>query len=252
MANAPIDARLLMGTQKAATVIPHYWLYLGARAGYSSRYFTLSSELKDDRKYIESRGRGDSFEAAIQVAGQVLPFLSVQAEAIFAKDKAPFRGYREEDTSEGDENEKKLKLFEDTFESMSLTLPIMVKGTFWFDRFLVAPMAGLYLTLPLGKMNGPVMVPKLDDAGNAVTNDDGEELFEPKDADTPFKYSVPLGFTAGATLGMRLGPGNLFLDARYSIDFGKTVLKLEQETTVYRRSSLSVSLGYEFGLLKKK
>ena len=112
----------------------------------------------------------------------------------------------------------------DDYQSMSLTIPLMVKGIFRFTRLVVSPLAGVYLTLPLGQM----------------TTDNGKSAF---------LVTPPLGGSAVAELGMHLGPGLLFLDIRYAADFGPTVLK--GETTVYRRSMVSFSLGYKFGLFKK-
>jgi hypothetical protein len=103
-------------------------------------------------------------------------------------------------------------------------IPLMVKGIFRINRFVVSPLAGLYLTVPLGQMIG-------------------------KDEVSNFSYLTFLGGTVGAELGMHLGPGILFLDTRYAADFGNTK---QSDEPVYWRSMVTFSLGYKFGLLKKK
>jgi hypothetical protein len=63
---------------------------------------------------------------------------------------------------------------------------------------------------------------------------------------TGYSYTVPLGVTAGADLGMHLGPGLLFLDIRYSLDFGTN--ESDNSIATFRRNMVSFSLGYKYGL----
>jgi hypothetical protein len=115
-------------------------------------------------------------------------------------------------------------------------IPLILKGTFWFGRFLVEPLAGLYVTLPLSRMT------------TSIEGIEGDSPYTP--GKSGYTYSVPLGFTAGADFGIHLGPGTLFLDARYSADFGNTV-NADTDDMVYRRSMVSITAGYRFGLLKR-
>jgi hypothetical protein len=216
MANAPISKTLSMDESefvRAAEyennkkVYPEYKLFLGLRAGYSQRFYTRPSE---------SLGQGNTFEAALHVSYQPWRYVGFQTEALFTMDSAAL--------AIPDLNPTEYITKIDEYKSGSLMIPLMVKGIFRFNRLVVSPLAGVYLTLPLGQM----------------TTDNGKSAF---------LVTPPLGGTAGAELGMHLGPGLLFLDIRYAADFGPTVLK--GETTVYRRSMVSFSLGYKFGLLKK-
>jgi hypothetical protein len=229
MANAPISKfansadlkRLLAGG--AMREFPKYWLYLGVRAGYSARFYKIPPQTG----YInKNQSLGNTFEIALQATYQVKPFLALQGELLFTMDTASHQQYHTSPES------TELVLQTDKFQSGTLMIPLILKGTFWFDRFLVEPLAGLYLTVPLSRM---------------TTSAEGDSAYT--SGKSGYTYSVPLGFTAGADFGVHLGPGTLFLDARYSADFGNAV---KAGDTVYRRSMVSLSMGYRFGFFKKK
>jgi hypothetical protein len=99
-------------------------------------------------------------------------------------------------------------------------IPLILKGTFRPGRFVIGPLVGAYVTLPLGD----------------------------------YRSSVPLGFLAGADLGMhvggnRKGHGIVFLDIRYAHHFGDTV-RSNNDSSLYKRSMVSLSAGYRWGLMK--
>jgi hypothetical protein len=194
-----------------------YRMYFGFRGGYSRRFYKVDPL---GVPYI-ANSEGNSFEAAFQFSYQPLSILAVQAEMVFTMDKAVLR-YAEP-------VEPALQFPTDTYTSIWLMIPITAKATLRFDRFLVAPFGGVYLNVPLGKM----------EFEGAVQKDR--------------EFTVPLlGFTAGIDLGTRLGPGTLFLDIRYSSDFGR-IVKTDPPPNKdeYHRSGLSLSLGYELGFSKK-
>jgi len=63
---------------------------------------------------------------------------------------------------------------------------------------------------------------------------------------------VPIGWTTGLSFGGKLDPlpGIFFIDLRYSNDeFNTFVLKDDE---AYRRKSVTVSIGYEFGFITKR
>jgi hypothetical protein len=103
------------------------------------------------------------------------------------------------------------------YKAFSLIFPILAKGTFHWDRILLNPLLGFYVPITLSR-----------------------DLI----------VTVPLGLTAGLNVGVRLGPGNLFFDLRYSFDFGET-RRVDEEFS-YVRSMLSLSVGYSFKLNEKK
>jgi hypothetical protein len=96
-----------------------------------------------------------------------------------------------------------------------MMFPLTLKGTFHLDRFVIGPIVGAYVPLSLSP---------------------------------DYDYSFPLGFTAGADLGIHWGPGLLFLDIRYSQDIGEF---RQNEAGKYRRGMLSMSLGYLWGFFRR-
>ncbi|GHV91979.1 hypothetical protein AGMMS50268_24820 [Spirochaetia bacterium] len=228
MANAPIQRNITMAEPQYVPVaeqdlgpVPQYWLYVGFRGSYSGRYYQPPPE----SHYLENRTAGSSFEVAGYAMFQPFKYLGIQGEAIFTMDYITMRNYIQ------DESDPTLHPRVDyVYQNVSLMIPVVVKATFRpvRARFLIAPLAGVYLNLPLGPMTMP----------GGGTED---YKFDP----------LPLGLTAGADFGMRLGPGMLMVNARYSIDTGNVVLA--NEGTLYRRTQMvSVGLGYEFKLFQKK
>jgi len=72
------------------------------------------------------------------------------------------------------------------------------------------------------------------------------------DNKTKYGSSFPVGWTAGATFGGKLDPipGIFFFDVRFSMDLFDTWVKADQER--YRRSAVTLCIGYEFGFMTKK
>ena len=70
------------------------------------------------------------------------------------------------------------------------------------------------------------------------------------------KYEGPggdlqLGITGGGSFGSKWGPGIFFIDLRYSGDFYRSCV-IEARYKGYERSDVTISIGYEFGLVTKK
>jgi hypothetical protein len=203
------------------------WLYAGLRGGGSFRTYTLPELAKDYHADIPDY----SYEAAFQFAFRFMPFMSLQAEAVFTQDRARFRGseYHKSD------DQSWFIFYTDSYSSTSLLFPLTVKIPLVFDPYIISPFGGIYWALPLGKMTK---------RSNSATGKTGE-----------FDYDLTgrFGITAGVDLGIRLGPGILFLDARYGGDFGEILIQVDDGTTIsYKRAMLSVSIGYELALLNKR
>jgi hypothetical protein len=208
-------------------------LYLGLRAGYSNRFY-----MEQSSEFI-APSEGNTFEVGFQASFQPLPLLAVQAEFVVTMDDAVFQYY------EAKEGAEVLKRSQTEYRSVSLMIPLTVKLTLRPERFLIAPFGGLYLSLPLGGME--------NDYQRTFQTDDGDEVV----VESPSGFTFPVvGLTAGIDLGTRVGPGTLFLDLRYSADLD-TVKRPKSDSSeysgkdLYKRSMFSISLGYEFGLLKK-
>lgn len=204
------------------------WLYLGLRAGGSFRFYTLPELTKD---YHTDLSSAFSWEASFHAAFRFLPFMSIQAEAVYTQDTAPFRGpeYYESGT------ESWHLFYTDNYSSASLMFGGTIKFPLVFDPYIISPFGGVYWVLPLGWMSLESTV---------TTRKAGV-----------FDYGLTghLGLTLGVDVGIRLGPGILFVDARYAGDFGEIVVQMDGGTTIkYKRAMLSFSVGYEFALADKK
>jgi hypothetical protein len=69
---------------------------------------------------------------------------------------------------------------------------------------------------------------------------------------TEYETKFPVGWTAGATFGGKLdpAPGVFFIDVRFSMDLFNTRIQPSQDG--FKRKSLTISLGYEYGFITKK
>jgi hypothetical protein len=65
-----------------------------------------------------------------------------------------------------------------------------------------------------------------------------------------YSTSFPIGWTAGATFGGKLdpAPGLFFIDVRFSMDMFNTKVG----SGVFKRSALTICIGYEYGFITKK
>jgi hypothetical protein len=114
---------------------------------------------------------------------------------------------------------------EGTFSSTYLTIPILFKFNWRSGNLKASIFPGMYLYLPLSKKT----------SGNM-----GDR----------FEYKPnPPGFVFGGNIGWKLGPGFLFVDARFEYD-GLFWTPAPADSTFYR-NMVRLSIGYEMGLLKK-
>jgi hypothetical protein len=114
--------------------------------------------------------------------------------------------------------------------SYSMMFPLLLRFNIRTGNVTLAPLGGVYFILPVGDM-------KISAAGASSS---------------PWTYSVPLGYTLGLSTGVKLGPGNLFLDLRYSGDLSAAELDNAAGSKLYTRSLVSFTLGYEIGFIKRK
>jgi hypothetical protein len=110
----------------------------------------------------------------------------------------------------------------------TLTLPLAAKFVYRPSRFVIQGYLGPYLNIPMGQLT--------------VKHRNGSYTAD-------MNYSA--GFMVGAGLGIKLGPGALMGDIRYTGDFGALTIEHNGEKEVTRRSKLSFSLGYEIGIIDK-
>jgi hypothetical protein len=198
----------------------HYlkWLYLGLRSGPSLRLYTPAGA----PPYTGGDTQSLSLDTAFQVSLQVLPFLSIQGEAVFTWDKASVWSYHFNANREIDR-------YTQDYSSLSLQFPLMVKLNLYPGNFRVSPFFGAYCLLPLGEIEN---TNSLDDRRQTVSSD-----------------SPPFGLLGGLNGALKLGPGSVFADLRYTADLG---LAAAGGIETYRRSMVSLTFGYELGFFTKK
>jgi hypothetical protein len=197
------------------------WLYLGLRAGPSLRFYTPA----EDTRFTGGDTYAVSMDIALQANVQVLSFLSIQAEAVFTWDSVSLWAYRSGSASVADRYSK-------DYTSFSFCFPLMVKFDFYPGRFRISPFLGAYVLAPLGKL----------EASNSLNNE-RQSL--------SYKVSPPLGFLGGLGGALKFGPGAVIADLRYTADLGKQEAA-KGKIDEFRRSMISVTVGYEFGFFAKK
>jgi hypothetical protein len=194
------------------------WLRLGLRAGPSIRIYTPSR----DPRYTG----GDTYTAVLDLAFQanlrVLPFLSVQAEAVFTWDNASLWAYQSSHIR-----------YTNDYTAFSLQFPLLVKLDFYPGIFKVSPFLGLYYVTPLGRLK----------VSDSLGNNSGKTL--------SCRFSPPLGLVGGLSGALKLGPGAVIADLRYAVDFGDLKAK-NGSIDEFRRSMISLSVGYELGFFTRK
>ena len=199
---------------------PEYWLYFGLKAGSSLRFYYRPA----DKVFVEDDvAHFFNVSAGLHLSFYFLSFLGVQAEALFTSDYAPYKAIDLEGTGQS----SALRVYHDAqFISQSLMFPLTLHFTLRKTSFFASALGGVYLIVPLGEMRNRYF------GGN-------------------FAWSVdpPLGYTAGINLGTKAGPGNLFLDLRWSQDLALS--RKNSGETIYRRSAVSIAVGYELGFFRK-
>jgi hypothetical protein len=111
---------------------------------------------------------------------------------------------------------------------IALHIPLLAKMDFHLGPVVFQPLLGPYFNIALGDLS---------------MSGDG-------DANDP--YANPLfGLVFGGLAGLNLGRGILFLDGRYEMDLGRTVAG-NDPITIWKRSALVLSLGYQVYLGRRK
>jgi hypothetical protein len=210
-----------------ADVWPDPLFMLGLRFGISPRWYIGPGE-------VSPGAWATNLEGGISGALRLNSLFSFQLEILLTGDTLFYRGLENDFL----ENEK--------FSSLNMTIPLLCKMNLRVGPVRLSPLAGFYLTAPLGKTR------------YHYHYDTGEG-----DKSYSWSWSVPMGFTAGIEGAVRYGPGRLFAGMRYAGDFGKVSIDDDpkfrkhsyannSDNTSYRRHTFSLYFGYEFGFLDGK
>jgi hypothetical protein len=197
------------------------WLYLGARVGPSMRFYIPSGDIH----YTGNDTQVFSLDTAVQANLQILPYLSIQGEVVFTWDNASVKNFTRNSTGQNEN-------FTLDYTAFSLQVPLLLRLNFYPGKFRVSPFFGVYYIAALGKLE--------------------IENF-PDNQRKSLDYGVfpPFGLTGGLNAALKWGPGVIFADLRYSDDLGEPTSWSEKQKT-YKRSMISLTVGYEFGLFAKK
>jgi hypothetical protein len=201
----------------------NHWLYLGVRFGPSLRFYTPAG----DTAYTGGDANSFAMDTALEVNVPILPFLSIQGEFVFTWDRASVWSYIFTSGSVSSHNR-----YTQNYTSFSLQFPLMARFNFYPGKFRISPFFGLYFLASPGKLKH---TNSLDKTNHSWSSD----------------VSLPLGLLGGFSGAINLGPGILFADLRYAADLGRPELP-DQTLESYRRSMLTLAVGYEFGFFAKK
>ncbi|MDR2304891.1 MAG: PorT family protein [Treponema sp.] len=199
----------------AVDVWPDPLFMLGARAGLSQRWYVKPNEKSPGASALNLEG---GFSGALRLNS----LFSVQLELLLTGDTLVYRGLESSSSGPVLKNKK--------YTNVSLEIPVLCKLNFRAGNVRLSPLAGFYITAPLG-----------------------ETSYRDKDGTTDtvsWSVSNPLGFTAGLEGAAPCGMGMIFAGLRYGRDFG--VMSINSEGREYGRNMLSLYLGYEFGFLNGK
>jgi hypothetical protein len=190
---------------------------LGLRFGLAPRWYVGPGEISPGAWAL-------NLEGGLSGTVRINSLFSFQLELLMTGDTLVYRGL----DLAGDQ----YVLANLKYTNLSLTIPLLCKVNLWAGPVRLSPLAGFYLTAPLGRTRYRYS------AGGGTSP-------------LSWAFSIPMGFTAGLEGAVQYGPGRIFAGIRYAGDFGDVVIGSVPETK-YRRHTFSLYLGYEFGFLDRK
>jgi hypothetical protein len=202
-------------------------IMVGVKTGLSPRWYTSSGELSPGAWAL-------NLEGGVSGALRISSLFSVQLEMLLTGDTLVYRGL----SSVNGE----FIMTNDTYTFLSLTIPLIFKLNLKTGPVRLSPLAGFYLTAPLGQTRY-----RYSALGDEMSYSWG--------------FSAPLGFTVGLEGAVQYGPGKIFAGLRYSGDFGAITInddpiffagRRNDIPTTIKRSAFSLYLGFEFGFLDGK
>jgi len=200
--------------------------YVGLRPGFSIHFYNIDNTVYSDGTV----NNGMAFDIAAQFAIQIHSLFALQLETIFTADSAVIT--RTENAV--DEVGNILYQYEThyIFESQSLIVPLMAKLTFRPDIFSLGLSAGGYFSFPLGQINYTDSYADLNQKGTVAPN---------------------FGWIVGANVGIKLGPGTIFIDMRYMADFVKAKFQYSGSSKeIYSLGIAAFGIGYEIGFINRQ
>ena len=210
-----------------------YWLYIGPRVGgsiyfYDPSYKPTSDYFKNRENTTDGIDNSGAFTGGIQFNIQFFNNFSLQTEILYTKDN-PSLVYEEGSIR-----------FSEAHQMHMLTMPVLARWSYRPGILRLGAYTGIYFNVPLGK-------------NEVIFVNEAVRSLEERRNEYKINYKSSPGFMIGGYIGLEGGgPGTLFLDIRYGIDFIETKVKYGAESFEFRRSGLYISLGYEFGVIGKR
>ncbi|MDR2785712.1 MAG: hypothetical protein LBB83_07340 [Treponema sp.] len=243
------------------------WLYLGLLTGGTLTYDKLQGfSASDNSKNSDFEGDGLGLSPSVSLA-MMVPFLNIpfkgdpkvylelQTEVLFSWEWAGYT-YHHKDNIPPLEISKS-GVWTDQYSFLSLTFPLMLKIEFHYGPLMLAPYGGAYFYLPLGNAQSKSNRIKENIDKTKYSEEPDPSLYREQDALQVSVDGVPLGMTFGFYTGIKMGPGALVIDLRYSRDFGTLTFKdqdgkntLNGQYIGIDRNKFSLMVGYEIGLFK--
>jgi hypothetical protein len=218
------------------------WLHLALRGGAAPRLY-----YSEDSPGNTPISIGLTFETALSVGVPVWKYLTIQAEAVFTMDSVSAKDYLLVQRNPGDPGYAEFGPIgwssqNIRFTTFNLSFPLILKTHILHGTLMVSPFIGAALTATVNPVTN-----------NYKKESDGEVLVEEK---LNYSMEIPVGLIAGVYLGMKLGPGALFMDLRFNTDIGRITVEPPTDPQdvgmSFRRFGITFSLGYEFGFLPKE
>jgi curli biogenesis system outer membrane secretion channel CsgG len=217
----------LTGRQPKARLVNEDWkyrrLYVGAYPAVTMQFYNTADTAFEGNTAENSL----SVDWTAYLSVQINQYFALQTEIVFTS--GSFGVSHNKDAY--DEYNNFLYSYNTTeiFTTRSLLLPVLAKLTLKPGVFSINVLGGIYFTIPLGNM-------------------EWSDSFQGTVQPSAYTNS-PLGFTAGAGVGIKIGPGILFTSVRYWGDF--FAIKIE-DMNIYRGNMVSVGIGYEIGFFNMK
>jgi hypothetical protein len=197
-------------------------LYIAVRPALSFHFYDTKETFYDGIVSVP----GTSFDIAAQFAFQFHRLFALQAELIITTDSMVMF------CAETMTDQFGYPLF--TYDTMyryssdSLVIPILAKFMYKPGIFSLAGFGGVYFPSQLGESKYTDRALNIEEHGT---------------------ITAPMGFAVGGSAGVKFGPGVLFFDARFMMDFDVTQFTSDaQDGDIYKRSMISLGIGYEIGL----
>ena len=239
----------------------HHILYFGVRLGGAPNFYKTSDDFNDFHSKLkgihysfadanfdwEDTYNSFGFNGAAQIALQLTDIFAIQTEFMFTQDEGEINCIIERGMSKIEEKF--------IYSYNSLLIPLLAKLTFRPQNISIAGFGGVYFSIPLGTMNFDY------DREVYGLMDGNYTLSKEMDIETA------IGFMVGGSVGLKAGPGVVFVDIRFASDFKETRFKDKEKIkayggnyantdiitleSIFTRSKLPITIGYEIGLGKR-